>query len=54
MSDHKLFSYIKSGIRLAGYLVGAYAFQHNTPAVVAFAILFAAEIIGVMEEEFEK
>ncbi len=50
MSKHKIASLIKSGVRILGCLAGMHAFMQW--AGVAFALLFIAEIIGIIEEEF--
>ncbi len=55
MSKHMIVSLIKSGVRLIGCAVGALAFRHwSLLAEHAFLFLFLAEIIGIIEEAFEK
>lgn len=52
VSGHKKLSYIKSALRLVGCGVPALAYW-GTMAGWAFAFLFVAEIVGIVEEEFE-
>ena len=54
MSKHKVISFIKSGIRLIGCGFGMIYFWHTWLPLHAFAFLFLAEIVGIIEEEFEK
>lgn len=49
---HKLISFIKSSIRLSGCALGIFAFPGLLAAV--FWFLFAAEILGILEELGEK
>ena len=60
MSKHKIISLVKSGIRLIGCGCGAYAMyplihQYKGDLLVfhAFVFLFLAEVLGIIEEEFE-
>ena len=60
MSKHKIISFIKSGIRLVGFGLGAYVtfkWRHaSTDDLVmfhAFIFLFLAEVLGVIEEFYE-
>lgn len=54
MSNHKLFSLIKSGVRIIACFLGAAAFRHwNLVGEHAFILLGLAEVIGIIEEEFE-
>jgi len=60
MSKHKIISFIKSGIRLLGFGLGAYVtfkWRHaSTDDLVmfhAFIFLFLAEVLGVIEEFYE-
>lgn len=48
MTTHAKISYLKSAIRMAGCVIGA-AFS-GSGLWLAFLILFAAEIIGIVEE----
>ena len=41
---HRIVSFIKSGIRIAGY----FAIPFNIPAAVS--LLFASEVVGIVEE----
>lgn len=56
MTKHKVVSLIKSGVRIIGCGCGLVAFYHN-PALSwvydAFLLLLFAELIGILEEEFE-
>lgn len=60
MSTHKKISFIKSTIRLLGYVAGGYSavyadsIQMANLLTWAFGILFVSEIIGVIEELGEK
>lgn len=55
MSTHKKISLIKSAVRIAGYVIGGYAFQYtNFFATVAFIILIGSEGLGIVEELGEK
>jgi lysophospholipid acyltransferase (LPLAT)-like uncharacterized protein len=54
VSKHKIASWVKSWLRLTGAGVGMVAFWHHPLQMHAFAFLFVAEIVGVIEEEFEK
>jgi hypothetical protein len=53
MSKHKTISFIKSGVRIAACLLGIHAFWGHFFAMHAFAFLFIAEILGVVEERYE-
>ena len=54
MTNHKFVSFIKSGIRMVGCIIGAYAFHHtNIAAGVAFWFIFVAELVGIVEEQYE-
>lgn len=52
MSNHKKLSYIKSGLRIFGCLIGSILSQ-DTAVETAFIFLMLAEWIGIWEEEFE-
>lgn len=53
---HKKLSFWKSGIRIGGYIIGCAAsvISHDWIMYVAFVILVASEVIGVVEELGEK
>ena len=53
MSKHKTISFVKSGIRLIGCVFGMVYFRHQWLPLHAFAFLFLAEIVGVIEEFYE-
>ena len=53
MSTHKKLSLIKSSIRLLGCGFGMAFFWHEWLPLHAFAFIFLAEIVGIVEEEFE-
>jgi len=53
MSEHKIISFIKSGIRIAGCLFGMLFFWGNFFPMHAFAFFLLAEVLGVIEEFFE-
>ena len=53
MSKHKKISLVKSGIRLIGCGFGVVYFWHNFYPMHAFIFLGIAEVLGVIEEEFE-
>lgn len=53
MTAHKRISLVKSGFRLAGYILGIVALPHNAPMVAAFALLALAEVLGILEENHE-
>ena len=53
MSKHKIVSFIKSGIRLLGCVLGMAAFWGHFLPMHAFAFLFIAEVAGIIEEKFE-
>ena len=53
MSMHKTISFVKSGIRLIGCVFGMVYFRHQWLPLHAFAFLFLAEILGVVEEFYE-
>jgi hypothetical protein len=46
--SHKQISFVKSGVRIAGYVMGGYAF--NGLLAMAFVVLIVSEIIGILEE----
>lgn len=48
-SDHAKISYVKSAIRIIGYLFLG-AISHHPAAPVAAGFLIIAEIIGIIEE----
>lgn len=48
--SHKEWSFIKSGIRIVGYLALMVALFENSAAVLAGAILIVSELVGVWEE----
>lgn len=50
-----LVSLVKSGVRLVACACGALAFRHtNLLAEHAFIFLWWAEVIGIVEEYYEK
>ena len=53
VSKHKTISFVKSGIRLIGCVFGMVYFRHQWLPLHAFAFLFLAEIVGVIEEFYE-
>lgn len=53
MSPHKKISFVKSGIRILGYILGGLAFK-NEPLAAAFFVLVISEFIGILEEIGEK
>jgi hypothetical protein len=53
MSMHKTISFVKSTIRLIGCVFGMVYFRHTWLPLHAFAFLFLAEILGVIEEFYE-
>lgn len=54
MSTHKLISFVKSFIRIFGYVVLGMAFGDNTTGFAAAAILVMSEVLGIVEEIGEK
>lgn len=54
MSVHKKISFVKSAVRIAGYVLGILAFPFSFFGQVAFVVLIASEVIGVYEEIGEK
>ena len=56
MSPHKQISFIKSGIRIIGCIVGICGghYMDFDSILIAFAIVGAAEILGIYEELGEK
>lgn len=48
-SLHAKFSYVKSAIRIAGY-VALFGVSHHPAVWVAAVLLIGAEIIGIVEE----
>jgi hypothetical protein len=54
MSPHKKISFLKSSIRIVGYVFGFLAFVDSVLATLAFTILIVSEVIGVIEEFGEK
>jgi hypothetical protein len=52
MTKHKIFSLVKSSIRIVGCVIGA-AYFRDTLATFAFWLLFVAELIGIVEEQYE-
>jgi hypothetical protein len=53
MSKHKIVSFIKSGIRIAGCTLGIAAFWGHFLPMHAFVFLLLAEIAGIIEERYE-
>jgi hypothetical protein len=53
VSTHKKLSLIKSSVRLLGCGFGMAFFWHQFLPLHAFAFLFLAEIIGIVEEFYE-
>jgi len=53
MSMHKTISFVKSTIRLIGCGFGMIYFWHHFLPLHAFAFLFIAEILGIVEERYE-
>lgn len=54
MSTHKILSFIKSTIRIFGYVTLSLAFPLNEMIFFAAVILVFSEVIGVIEEVGEK
>jgi hypothetical protein len=54
MSIHKQISFIKSGIRILGYIGCAAAFWDIKLAFYAFVVLIFSELVGIYEEVGEK
>ena len=57
MSLHKKISFVKSVIRILGYILGASTFyggNFGVTACVTFGVLVISEIIGIIEELGEK
>lgn len=50
MTTHAKISYLKSALRLAGYTMAGVVFIENPWAAAAFALLFGAEVLGIVEE----
>jgi hypothetical protein len=53
MTKHKLISFIKSGVRIAGCALGMYSFHAWLFPFHAFAFLLLAEVLGIVEEFYE-
>ncbi len=54
MSTHKAISFIKSFIRILGYVALAIAFGDNVMGYAAAVILVLSEVLGIVEEIGEK
>lgn len=53
MSTHKKISLMKSAFRLMGCMLGIIYFWHNFYPMHAFIFLGIAEVLVIIEEEFE-
>jgi hypothetical protein len=53
MSLHTRISFLKSGVRILGYILGGLTFRHG-PLPAAFFVLVLSEVIGIFEELGEK
>ena len=53
MSKHKIISFIKSGIRILGCMLGMAAFWGHFLSMHVFAFLLVAEFLGILEERYE-
>lgn len=54
MSTHKKISFVKSFVRIFGYVVGMTGSGYNETLFAAWIILAVSEIIGIVEELDEK
>ena len=54
MSTHKIISFVKSFIRIFGYVALSQAFGDNVTGYAAAAVLVLSEVLGIVEEIGEK
>lgn len=54
MSTHKKLSFIKSFIRMLGYVGLSVAFGDNVAGFIAAWVLVGSEVLGIVEEIGEK